>query len=56
LFITAAVVGKGSFTVVLINNGEIVYIAKGIANATTTIIIMTIGIFLFNMSMMLWLC
>jgi hypothetical protein len=47
LFTIAAVVGNGSFTVLLMNNGEIVYIAKGIATAATTITI-TITSFLFT--------
>ena len=40
------VVGKGSFTVLLVNNGEIAYIPKGITIAAITILIM-INIFLF---------
>ena len=33
LFTPTAVVGKGSFTVLLVNNGEIAYIPKGITIA-----------------------
>jgi hypothetical protein len=50
LLVTPAVVGYGSFTVLLMNNGEIVYITKGIANASITTIITT-SILLFNMDM-----
>jgi hypothetical protein len=45
LLVTAAVVGNGSFIVLLMNNGETVYTTKGIARATT--IITAISIFLF---------
>jgi hypothetical protein len=47
LFTIATVVGKSSFTVLLVNNGEIVYIPIGITTAATTTIITTVSTFLF---------